>query len=179
LILEAGDNGITLGQRIQFHHTMDTQGNRGDMYAPYKELKSREVAPAPENAQLELAQQKAGAEAYYDYTEDSKDAFKAGYNRMVGGSTWAWRGNCPRFIPSDFNLPGLYGVGRAWPFGYEELEPWYCQAERELGVSGNHDVGNLWIVGSSVFPTGATANPTLTLSALALRTGSAIHRSLH
>jgi monoamine oxidase len=60
LILEAGDNGITLGQRIQFHHTMDTQGNRGDMYAPYKELKSREFAPAPENAQLELAQQKAG-----------------------------------------------------------------------------------------------------------------------
>src|SRR5216684_3457864 len=54
LILEAGDNGTTLGQRIQFHHTMDTQGNRGDMYAPYKELRSREFAPAPENAQLEL-----------------------------------------------------------------------------------------------------------------------------
>jgi glucose dehydrogenase len=42
-----------------------------------------------------------------------------------------------------------------------------------------HDVGNLWIVGSSVFPTSATSNPTLTLSALALRTGSAIHRALH
>jgi glucose dehydrogenase len=140
LILEAGDNGTTLGQRIRFHHTMDTQGNRGDMYAPYMELKSREFAPAPEKAQLELAQQKApNGEAYYDYTEDSKDAFKAGYNRMVGGSTWAWRGNCPRFIPSDFNMPKLYGVGRAWPFGYEELEPWYCRAERELGVSGNHD----------------------------------------
>jgi len=145
LILEAGDNGTTLGQRIKFHHTMDTQGNRGDMYAPYKELRSREFAPAPENAQLELAQQKAGAETYFDYTDGSKDAFKAGYNRMVGGSTWAWRGNCPRFIPSDFNLPGLYGVGRAWPFGYEELEPWYCQAERELGVSGNHDeLDGLW-----------------------------------
>jgi choline dehydrogenase-like flavoprotein len=42
-----------------------------------------------------------------------------------------------------------------------------------------HDVENLWIVGSSVFPTSATANPTLTLAALALRTGSAIHRALH
>ena len=42
-----------------------------------------------------------------------------------------------------------------------------------------HDVGNLWIVGSGVFPASATANPTLTLSAMALRTGSAIHRTLH
>src|SRR5262245_48460779 len=139
LILEAGDNGTTLGQRIQFHHTMDVQGPRGDMFAPYKELKSREFAPAPENAQLELAEQRAGGETYYDYTDASLDAFKAGYNRMVGGSTWSWRGNCPRFIPSDFKLHSLYGVGRDWPFGYEELEPWYCHAERELGVSGNHD----------------------------------------
>ncbi|MER9529791.1 GMC family oxidoreductase [Mesorhizobium sp. M0309] len=148
LILEAGDNGTTLGQRIQFHHTMDVQGNRGDMFAPYKELRSREFAPAPENAQLELAQQKAGGETYYDYTEGvdgSKDAFKAGYNRMVGGTTWSWRGNCPRYIPSDFKLKELYGVGRDWPFGYEELEPWYCHAERELGVSGNHDeLDGLW-----------------------------------
>ena len=27
LMLEAGDNGTTLGQRIQFHHIMDLQGN--------------------------------------------------------------------------------------------------------------------------------------------------------
>lgn len=34
----------------------------------------------------------------------------------------------------------------------------------------SHDVPNLWVVGSSVFPTAGTANPTLTLAALALRT---------
>src|SRR5215831_3079994 len=62
------------------------------------------------------------------YTDASKDAFKAGYNRMVGGSTWSWRGNTPRF-----------GVGRDWPIDYHELEPWYCEAEHELGVSGNHE----------------------------------------
>ena len=42
-----------------------------------------------------------------------------------------------------------------------------------------HDVENLWIVGSSVFPTSATSNPTLTLAALALRSGAAMHRALH
>ncbi len=40
-----------------------------------------------------------------------------------------------------------------------------------------HDVPNLWIVGSSVFPTSATSNPTVTLAALALRTAAAIDRS--
>jgi choline dehydrogenase-like flavoprotein len=34
----------------------------------------------------------------------------------------------------------------------------------------SHDHPNLWVVGSSVFPTGATANPTLTIAAVTLRT---------
>jgi choline dehydrogenase-like flavoprotein len=41
-----------------------------------------------------------------------------------------------------------------------------------------HDHHNLYIVGSSVFTTAATANPTLTLAALTLRTARAIHRQL-
>jgi choline dehydrogenase-like flavoprotein len=32
-----------------------------------------------------------------------------------------------------------------------------------------HGVGNLFVAGSSVFPTGGSANPTLTIIALALR----------
>ena len=139
LILEAGDNGITAGQRLQFHHMMDTQGNRGDMYAPYMDLESRKYAPAAEKAQRELADQKNDPNNYYDYTAESKDPFKASYNRMVGGSTWSWRGNTPRFIPSDFRLRSEFDVGRNWPLDYNELEPWYCQAEWELGVSGNQN----------------------------------------
>jgi glucose dehydrogenase len=38
----------------------------------------------------------------------------------------------------------------------------------------SHDHDNLYLVGSSTFPTGATANPTLTISALALRTAERI-----
>lgn len=46
------------------------------------------------------------------------------------------------------------------------------------GWGRSHDHPNLFIAGSSVFATGATANPTLTLAALALRTVKAIHRQL-
>jgi choline dehydrogenase-like flavoprotein len=38
----------------------------------------------------------------------------------------------------------------------------------------SHDHSNLWFAGSSLFPTSATANPTLTIAALALRTAEAI-----
>lgn len=143
LILEAGDNGISNGQRVLFHHTMDSQGSRGDMFAPYMQLESRKYAPAAEKAQRELADQMNDPNNYYDYAADAAgrklDPFKASYNRMVGGSTWSWRGNVPRYIPSDFRLYSQFGVGRDWPLDYNELEPWYSQAEWELGVSGNHD----------------------------------------
>jgi choline dehydrogenase-like flavoprotein len=46
------------------------------------------------------------------------------------------------------------------------------------GYGRCHDHENLFIAGSSVFATGATANPTLTLAAITLRTVKEIHRQL-
>ena len=41
-----------------------------------------------------------------------------------------------------------------------------------------HGLGNLWVAGSSLFPTGGWANPTLTIVALALRSAETISREL-
>jgi len=41
-----------------------------------------------------------------------------------------------------------------------------------------HDHPNLFILGSSVFPTASTANPTSTIAALALRAAETIKRQL-
>jgi choline dehydrogenase-like flavoprotein len=41
-----------------------------------------------------------------------------------------------------------------------------------------HDLSNLWLVGSSVFPTGGAMNPTLTIAALALRAAETIDTDL-
>jgi len=59
------------------------------------------------------------------------------YLRLVGGTTWHWGGTTPRFLPMDFELRSRYGVGRDWPLTYSEIEPYYLQAEQELGVSGD------------------------------------------
>jgi choline dehydrogenase-like flavoprotein len=39
-------------------------------------------------------------------------------------------------------------------------------------------VGNLWVVGSSTFPTGGAMNPTLTIAATALRTADRLTEDL-
>ncbi|MFB9887944.1 GMC family oxidoreductase [Balneatrix alpica] len=61
--------------------------------------------------------------------------FSSSYTRYLGGTTLHWLGTCLRMLPDDFQLYSRYGVGRDWPFGYEQLEPWYRRAEYELGVS--------------------------------------------
>ena len=42
----------------------------------------------------------------------------------------------------------------------------------------SHDHPNLFLLGSAVFPTSATANPTLTIAALSLRAVDAVRASL-
>jgi choline dehydrogenase-like flavoprotein len=44
------------------------------------------------------------------------------------------------------------------------------------GTGRVHGVSNLYVAGSSIFPTSAYANPTLTIVALALRLGDELRR---
>jgi choline dehydrogenase-like flavoprotein len=61
----------------------------------------------------------------------------------VGGSGSAWTGLATRMTPGDHRTRSLHGFGMDWPIGYEELEPYLCRAEAQLGVSGTDD-DNPW-----------------------------------
>ncbi len=63
----------------------------------------------------------------------------AGALFCVGGASVFYGGVSFRFRESDFGpQPDLVGdSGADWPIGYRELEPYYGEAERILGVSGN------------------------------------------
>jgi glucose dehydrogenase len=73
----------------------------------------------------------------YWYRQTGPDKFKSTYLKVVVGTTWHWLGTCLRFVPNDFRLSSVYGRGVHWPIAYDELEPFYSQAEQEIGVSGD------------------------------------------
>ncbi|AUY53430.1 GMC family oxidoreductase [Streptomyces sp. CB01881] len=133
LLMEAGNNPTNAAQRAAFVDTYQISPTK-PVPSPYAELLNNKDGFAPSSdgvPDLTVMNQ------YYD--ETGPDVFASGFQRMIGGSTWAWRGNTPRFVPNDFQLKSKYGVGVDWPFGYDELEPYYVQAENELGISGNAD----------------------------------------
>jgi choline dehydrogenase-like flavoprotein len=63
------------------------------------------------------------------------------YGCVVGGGTVTYGASSWRHLPWEFKeastVGKIAGTGLAdWPIGYDELEPYYTQAEWELGVSG-------------------------------------------
>jgi choline dehydrogenase-like flavoprotein len=103
--------------------------DRKSSVSPYKGSPADTEAPFPDPDKLT---------DYYVQSSDRNFQFQSTYLRLIGGSTWHWLGNVPRFVPSDFRMRSQYGVGVDWPISYDDLERWYGKAEHELGVSGDH-----------------------------------------
>ena len=59
--------------------------------------------------------------------------------RAFGGGSNCWWACTPRMLPNDFALQTRYGVATDWPLGYEELEPFYGEAEWLMDVAGPSD----------------------------------------
>ena len=55
---------------------------------------------------------------------------------VVGGSGMHWGGAVPRYSPEDFRVRSLYGVGFDWPISFDDLDPYYQEAEERIGVAG-------------------------------------------
>ncbi|KIG13780.1 Glucose-methanol-choline (GMC) oxidoreductase:NAD binding site [Enhygromyxa salina] len=61
------------------------------------------------------------------------------YAPSFGGTSNMWYGNTPRLLPEDFETHSRYGVGMDWPLRYDDLEPFYCDAEDLMTVAGPSD----------------------------------------
>jgi choline dehydrogenase-like flavoprotein len=104
------------------------------LHAPYVDADADRSAPSPDS---DMA-------GYYD--QPASRPFKSTYERRVGGSTWHWLGHTPRLLRADFEMRKRYGGAAAfpdafvdWPISYDDIEPWYCEAEAELGVAGDDE----------------------------------------
>nr|WP_311529497.1 GMC family oxidoreductase [uncultured Ralstonia sp.] len=82
--------------------------------------------------------------------------YPAEYIRQFGGTSWHWAAHAWRNVPNDFNIQSRYGVGVDWPLTYEELEPYYQEAEEIMGVSGAPNTGS---PRSKPFPMEPVAEP--------------------
>jgi choline dehydrogenase-like flavoprotein len=123
-LAQAGAKVIILEAGPRTDRAAAVERYRNGLYA----YESPEWAPQPTTANLD-----------YYYVQAGEVKFSSDYERRVGGTTWHWLGNTPRLLPSDFEMKTRFGVGLDWPVSYDELEPWYVDAEHELGVAGDSD----------------------------------------
>jgi choline dehydrogenase-like flavoprotein len=61
----------------------------------------------------------------------------------VGGGTLSYGAQAWRYLPQDFRMRSTYGAPAGssledWPISYDDLEPFYEQAEYEIGISGDY-----------------------------------------
>ena len=78
--------------------------------------------------------------AEYWYDGSTGRPFPPGTYYWVGGNTKFYGASMPRFRRSDFTeVAHGEGVSRGWPFSYDDLEPFYTQAEHLLDVHGQTD----------------------------------------
>ena len=71
-----------------------------------------------------------------DFVADQSARGVISRTMAVGGSALHWGGVCNRFSEEDLRLKSMYGLAVDWPISWTELERYYCEAERRIGVSG-------------------------------------------
>lgn len=131
LILEAGSRNPSRAQMVGAFATAFPKS----LHSPYVNAESDSKATSPDSSP-----------AYYDQPPAPHTQYLSTYERRTGGSTWHWLGHTPRMLRSDFRMRSQYGGGPDfpagmvdWPISYDDLEPWYCDAEEEMGVAGSHE----------------------------------------
>ena len=121
LMLEAGPRI----ERWRIVENYRNSGNKSDFQSPYPPTSH---APHP---------QYSPANGYL--VQRGPEPYKAGYLRVAGGTTWHWSAQAWRLLPNDMTLKTTYGVGRDWAISYDTLEPYYYEAEVEMGVGGPNE----------------------------------------
>ncbi|MGB0904792.1 MAG: NAD(P)-binding protein, partial [Mangrovicoccus sp.] len=120
LVLEAGD------KKPRSEYLSDFYAN--PVKGPQAPYPSQPYAPHPLDTDYDSFYDQAGPER-----------FVGAYLRIYGGTTWHWTGFADRLRPNDFKGATLYGRGTDWPISYEDLVPYYEQAEARWGVAGDPD----------------------------------------
>ncbi|MEK1868122.1 MAG: NAD(P)-binding protein, partial [Ensifer adhaerens] len=95
------------------------------------------LADRPENRDPRAIFQKGFFRPNENWYDDTGRPFNPGNYYNVGGNSKFYGAVLTRYRAEDFEeMQHLEGVSPAWPFPYEELEPWYSRAEGLFQVRG-------------------------------------------
>lgn len=128
LMLEAGSRNASRAQLVGAYAIAAAK----TPHSPYVQAETDAKAPSPDSPT-----------DYYEQPPAPHLLYKSTYERRTGGSTWHWLAHTPRLLRNDFRMRSQYGGPNLpaamvdWPISYDDLEPWYCEAEREMGVAGS------------------------------------------
>lgn len=134
-VVGAGVAGGLVGYKLARHGYDVVFLEAGKRFDPSKRLDRMEVAIRPEH-QLKEVWDMGGERDRYSISGEMDYALNRLRVKGVGGTTLHWLGNTPRLHERDFEMESRYGIATDWPFGYHDLQPYYAEAERELGVAG-------------------------------------------
>lgn len=152
VIVGAGAGGATIGyalakagKRVLFCEKGRAAVAGKSLTGQYAEtFRSRVGAPAPEDR---VVFEKAGRwwNTLNDESADKARAFVPFIGSGTGGSTAIYGAALERLFPEDFrpaeNFSGAHGADlpEAWPVTFDELQPYYREAEALYGVQGTPD----------------------------------------
>lgn len=100
---------------------------RGRMFTHTDRIQAQRGHPAPYAEELE---------SHESTFINSNPAKPWMFDVNFGGSSNCWWACTPRFMPNDFLLNSLYGHGLDWPITYNDLDPYYYEAEDIMSISG-------------------------------------------
>jgi choline dehydrogenase-like flavoprotein len=95
------------------------------------------IEDRPENRDQRAIFQRGHFRPKESWYEADGSAFNPGNYYNVGGNSKFFGAVLVRYRREDFaEMVHLEGISPAWPFAYEELEPWYSRAEQLYQVRG-------------------------------------------
>jgi choline dehydrogenase-like flavoprotein len=135
LIIGAGASGAAVAWSLADTKMRILCLEQGDWMKPTDYPTNGRDWEARRYTDFEISPNRRARDLDYPINDDNSVMKIANFNG-VGGGTILWTAHFPRMHPSDFRVKSLDGVADDWPISYWDLEPYFEQNDRMVGVSG-------------------------------------------
>ncbi len=135
LIIGSGASGAALAWSLSDTRMHIMCLEQGDWMNPAEYPSSKDDWELHQLTDFGLSPNSRGRSEDYPINDSGSPISVSNFN-AVGGSTIIYAAHFPRFRPGDFKVRTLDGVADDWPIDYQQLEPYYAENDRMMGVAG-------------------------------------------